>query len=91
MAEMTELDKRTWAAIDELDECARGQSEENEVEEYETRVNTAAMTMIGLGLGIGCLGDLALCLVEMEKICDETDAEKETGSISDWPDTILED
>lgn len=93
MAEMDELCKRTWAAIDELDACVKEQKDEDEDAEYATRVNTVAMTMMGLGLGLASLGDLACYLSEMEKICEaETSTDnKDAVTEDEWAETILAD
>ena len=88
MAEMDELCKRTWAAIDELEACVKEEKDEDEDAEYHTRVSTVGMTMVGLGLGLSALGDLALYLVEVDKILEESDKEQSSKDDSEWPETV---
>lgn len=90
MAEMDEFCKRTWAAIDELDACVKEQvvqEGEDEGFEYHNRTYTAAMAITGLGLGLDALGDIARCLLDIEKNLEES-GENESETKEEWPDTI---
>jgi hypothetical protein len=80
MTELTGINKRTWDAIDELSTCADLEAED-EHENYHLRVHTAAMTLVGLGLDLDCLGELAENVIEMLQIAAES--ETETESIGD--------
>lgn len=93
MPEMDELCKRTWAAIDELDACVKEQvvqEGEDEGFEYHNRTYTAAMAITGLGLGLDSLGDIARCLLDIEKNLEES-CENESETKEEWPETIGED
>lgn len=83
MSDTDEFCKRTWAAIAELDTCVKEQTvQEGEGEdfEYHNRTYTAAMAITGLGLGLDHLGDIARCLLEMEKIIEEDNPEEKSES-----------
>lgn len=81
MTELTGTTKRSWDAIDELGRCADLEADD-EHESYHLRIHAAAMTFVGLGLDLDCLGELAGNIIEMLRIAEE-DLGDETASIGD--------